>query len=99
MEKIVIICLSSVKGINPFIVSLHDESEIVEHVKSLVPCIYKDDGPVYVEVYRVCDGGWLSFYRCLSYDGESFKKCLCLKPSFIFMKYFVEDYSFKSLEI
>lgn len=99
MEKFVIICFSSEMGINPFIQDVKDESDIIVYVKSLVPCIYKDEGPVYVEVYRVCDGGWLSFYCCCSYDGESLKKCLCLKPSFSFLKNFVEDYSFKSLEL
>lgn len=99
MEKIVIICFSSEIGINPFIQDVKDEFEIVKYVKSLVPCVYKEEGPGYVEVYRVCDGGWLSFYRCFSYDGESLKKCLCMKPSLKFLKKFVEDYSFKSLKL
>ena len=99
MEKIVVICFSTEMGINPFIRSIKDESEIIGFVKSLVSYIYEDDGPVYVEVYRECGGDLLSFYRCFTFDGESLKHCLCLKPSFRFMKKFVEDESFKSLDL
>ena len=99
MEKIVIICFSAEIGINPFVQSVKDESDIVEHVKYVVQCVYKDDGPVYAEVYRMCDDDLLSFYRCFTYDGESLRKCFVLKPSSRYVKNFVEDYSLNSLKL
>ena len=96
MEKILIICYSGEKGICPFVQEIKDESFIILYVKTLVLCAYRDGSPVYIEVYRFNDDAFLTFYRCITYDGKSFEKCSCLKPSLGALKKFIEDYSINS---
>lgn len=99
MERFLIICLSAGSGIFPFVCHLEDSSKIAHRVKTIIETCFKDDGPVYAEVYRFVHDDILNYHHSFSYDDATLRTCRPFKISAEILKDFVgiNSFSFFSL--
>lgn len=95
MERVLIICLTAEWGISPFVCQLEDSSKIARRVKTIIETCFKDDGPVFAEVYRFDNEDILNYHHSFSYDGATLRTCRSFRISAEILKDFNEKNSFQ----
>lgn len=94
MERVLIICFTAEWGISPFVCHLEDSSKIARRVKTIIETCFKEDGPVFAEVYRFVHDDIVNYYQSFSYDGTTLRICRSFKISAEILKDFNEKNSF-----
>lgn len=99
MERFLIICLTAKWGISPFVCHLEDSSKIARRVKTIIETCFKDDGPVFAEVYRFVHDELVNYHQSFSYDGATLSICRSFNISAEILKDFNEKNSFPFLPL